>query len=144
MPFRLSVLLPVLALSVAGCGDGLPPMPKVEGRACAASDAATFARQTRRLKSFGFNDITVRRRSGHGSCTAYSGGSLCHWSSPALLQVTSRGKDWWFAPGVGERVILTVVDGTPRCVIDQVQTTEEWARKHMSTICRSSRMRPCP
>ena len=143
---RIRIAGPVLLLvgAAAASGEQLPPAPKIEGPACAASDAAAFAQETRRFKTSQFNEVTYRRRSGHGSCQAYRGASVCHWSSPNLLQVTSKGRDWWFAPGPGERVVLVFAEGRPRCVIDRARTTEDWASEHLTPPCRASRIKECP
>ena len=133
-----------LALTLGACGPELPPLPQVEGPACAVVDAETFAREPGRLKAHSFNDFTFWRRSGHGSCKAYENAALCYLSAPKLLHVSHKGQDWWFEPGVGERVILTVSEGRARCLIDRVQTTGEWAGKHLQPTCESSRIKVCP
>lgn len=121
---RLSPLA-ALALVVAGCGgENLPPLPEIKGPACPVSSPAAFAQERGRLKTYTFNDLIITRRSGHGSCMAYDHASLCYLSAPKLLHVSHKGRDWWFEPGVGERVILAFSEGRPRCVIDRPQTTE--------------------
>ena len=132
-----------LAVGAAACGENLPPPPEIVGAACASSDAAAFARTEGRIKAVQFNDITFRRRSGHVSCRAYAGTSVCHLSSPQILHVSRAGEDWWFAPGKGERVVLVTSEGGPRCVIDKVQTTEAWAKQHMGLTCQSARIKAC-
>jgi hypothetical protein len=141
-----SILALALAASVgaAGCGEDLPPPPAITGAACATTDAATFAAMGGRIKTVQFNDITFRRRSGHVSCRAYAGSSVCHLSAPRILHVSRAGRDWWFAPGAGERVILATSRAGARCVIDKVQTTEAWAREHMGLSCEAARIRDCP
>ncbi len=139
---RLSCLL-VMA-SAAACGPQLPPPPRIEGPACAGADAAAFAGLGRPLKTAQFNDVTFRRRSGHVSCKAYDRATICHLSSPGLLHVNRGGQDWWFNPGSGERVVLVVAEGRPRCVIDGSQSVEDWAKAHMGATCGAARIKHCP
>ena len=139
---RLSSLL-AAASALAGCGEDLPPLPRIEGPPCPVSNVAAFLEEGGRMKSHTFNDLTYSRRSGHGSCRAHQGASVCHLSAPNLLRVSAKGRDWWFAPGRGERVVLVVGDGPPRCVLDRASSTEDWSREHLTPACRDTAIRRC-
>jgi hypothetical protein len=131
-----------LRLLVA-CGEPLPSASEISGPPCAPGAPADFVKHQARLKASEFNGVTLRRRSGHVSCRAYREGSVCHLSAPNFLQVSRGDEDWWFRPGVGERVVLAVTEAGPRCTIDKVQTTEAWARRHMGQTCQSARIKDC-
>lgn len=126
-----SLRLSALALIVASCGEKLPQPPEISGPPCAVTSAAAFASEKRKIRTFPFNDVTIRFRGGHASCKAFHRASVCHFSAPRMLHVSRKGEEWWFNPGAGERVVLAVVEGRPRCVIGPPQNVADWAREHM-------------
>lgn len=76
-------------------------------------------------KSLVFNGVRFTRRAGHVDCSAVAAGKdagqdyvpLCQFSSPIVLEVTTDKGAFKFQPGVGHPATVSIVDGTPRCVM---------------------------
>jgi len=76
-------------------------------------------------KAHVFNGVRFTRRAGHVDCSAIAAGEdkpedfvpLCQFSSPILVEVATERGVFRFQPGVGKPASISVVDGTPRCVM---------------------------
>ncbi|HEY9235463.1 MULTISPECIES: hypothetical protein [Phenylobacterium] len=97
----------------------------IDGPPCPSLTAAEFdAKPIKPKKAFVFNEVRYDRRFGHVDCNTVAVGRgnayepVCQFSSPALLAVTTRKGQFFFAPGVGKPVTIITQDGTPRCVMD--------------------------
>jgi hypothetical protein len=95
-----------------------PPCPKV-----AQPGPAFFGR--RGAQSFTFGDAVLARGLGHASCVAKAEDdlftqatySVCQFTGPAQIAVTTRGRTSYFAPGYGRRATVTIRRGKASCVL---------------------------
>ena len=74
--------------------------------------------------AFDFGDVQFARRYGHVDCSmvAGKGGAgafypVCDFTGPAVVVVTTKKGDVYFAPGVGNGVTVSVPNGQPKCVM---------------------------
>ncbi|MDP3852343.1 hypothetical protein [Phenylobacterium sp.] len=96
----------------------------IAGPPCPVLSAAAFdALPVKPKKTFIFNEVTFDRRFGHVGCNVVSDGGgtgfapICQFTSPAVLKVTTKRGQFYFKPGVGQPVTVTLRGGTPSCVM---------------------------
>ena len=125
----VEALAPLAAGLLAGC-SGAPEQVALEGPPCPQLAAAAFtARGIAPEESMRLGTAVVRFRFGRAECnaTGSSGGGwdsaaqpICHFSSPALLHVTTAsGGEFYFDPGVGQPASLALSESAARCVLDK-------------------------
>jgi hypothetical protein len=99
-----------------------PPCPPMTKEAFKATGVAL-------TRSFQYGEVRFARQFGHSSCNnvATKGGrglgtfEVCQFTSPAILQVTTRKSDTYYAPGAGQPAIVSMEGGQPRCILGSDQ-----------------------
>ena len=111
--------------AIAGATADAKPWELV-GPACPEGFSGPWANpQYAPNKPLVFNGVRFSRRAGHVDCSAVAAGKgdkedyvpLCQFSGPIVLEVTTAKGTFHFQPGVGKPASVSVVDGTPRCVM---------------------------
>lgn len=98
----------------------------IAGKPCPTlSHAAFVARHLEAPQVLRFNDLTFARRFGFVSCgvAAAKGGfgvkaySVCQFTSPDVLVVTTAKGTAYFEPGIGQKASLMLPGGDLKCVM---------------------------
>lgn len=95
-----------------------PPCP-------ALTEQAFRARGVTLGNDFEHGGVWFSRQFGHASCdnVATHGGkglttyAVCQFTSPQTLKVTTGKGVWYFAPGTGQPVAVSLEGGTPHCMM---------------------------
>ena len=98
----------------------------IKGPACPSLTRAQFEAQGFRApKSLDYAGVTVARQFGHVTCSPLRYGDgwglshyvVCQFTSPNVLQVTTRKGVWYFAPGMGRPATISTPHDQARCVL---------------------------
>ncbi len=95
-----------------------PPCPSL-------SRQAFLATGLKPTHVFEYDDVTFTRGVGHTSCAViHSDGGrglasfpVCQFTGPAAVVVTTKRGVFYFAPGYGHPLTISVPDGRPACVL---------------------------
>ena len=95
-----------------------PPCPSL-------SHQAFLATGLKAEHVFEYDDVTFTRGVGHTSCAVISanGGRgpgsfpVCQFTGPAAVVVTTKSGVFYFAPGYGHPITISVPNGHPQCVL---------------------------
>ncbi len=98
----------------------------IEGEPCPTLTAEAFAAQNLKPKrSFDYREVKLARAYGHVECRQIknAGGqglgshTVCQFTSPAVLQVTTAKGEFFFLPGIGRPATVAIEGGEAHCVL---------------------------
>ena len=98
----------------------------IEGPPCPTVTAEAFQAQNLKPRhTSDYREIKFARAYGHLECRQIKndGGqglgshTVCQFTSPAVLHVTTSKGDFFFLPGVGRPATVAIEDGVARCVL---------------------------
>ena len=97
------------------------PAP-ITGAPCPTVADGRFTEPMRPSIAFRFNDVAFTRALGHADCSGDGTATknappVCQFSGPAELIVKTAGATAYFEPGAGKSVTVSIVNGTPKCVM---------------------------
>ena len=98
----------------------------IDGPPCPTLTAEAFQSQNLKPKrSFDYREVKLARAYGHVECRQIKNDAgqglgshtVCQFTSPAVLQVTTSKGEFFFLPGVGQPATVAIEGGVARCVM---------------------------
>jgi hypothetical protein len=98
----------------------------IQGPPCPSLTRDAFqAQNLKPRRSFDYREVKLARAYGHVECRQIKNGggqglgshTVCQFTSPAVLQVTTSKGDFFFLPGIGKPATVSIEQGVARCVL---------------------------